>query len=87
MESKINRGERVIELVDIIKTDKGRILMGRGSHQLIGKWNSNEKTIAWNNKSRDFVLRARQISLRNRTLRKSFLLIEMELKFFQLQLI
>ena len=55
MESKINRGERIIELVDIIKIDKGRILMDRGSHQLIGKWNSNEKTIVWNNKSGDFV--------------------------------
>jgi len=56
MESKINRGERIIELVDIIKIDKGRILMDRGSHQLIGKWNSNEKTIVWNNKSGDYVL-------------------------------
>ena len=55
MESKINRGERIIELVDIIKIDKGRILMDRGSQQLIGKWNSNEKTIVWNNKSGDFV--------------------------------
>jgi len=55
MESKINRGERIIEIVDIIKIDKGRILMDRGSHQLIGKWNSNEKTIVWNNKSGDFV--------------------------------
>ena len=55
MESKINRGERIIELVDIIKIDKGRILMDRGSHQLIGKWNSNEKTIVWNNKSGDYV--------------------------------
>ena len=55
MESKINRGEIIIELVDIIKIDKGRILMDRGSHQLIGKWNSNEKTIVWNNKSGDFV--------------------------------
>ena len=24
-------------------------------HQLIGKWNSNEKTIVWNNKSGDYV--------------------------------
>ena len=55
MESKINRGERIIELVDIIKIDKGRVLMDRGWHQLIGKWNSNEKTIVWNNKSGDFV--------------------------------
>ncbi len=55
MESKINRGEIIIELVDIIKIDKGRVLMDRGWHQLIGKWNSNEKTIVWNNKSGDFV--------------------------------
>jgi hypothetical protein len=55
MESKINRGETIIELVDIIKIDKGRVLMDRGWHQLIGKWNSNEKTIVWNNKSGDFV--------------------------------
>jgi ankyrin repeat protein len=55
MESKINRGEKIIELVDIIKIDKGRVLMDRGWHQLIGKWNSNEKTIVWNNKSGDFV--------------------------------
>ena len=55
MESTINRGDKIIELLDIIKIDNEKILMDRGDHKLIGTWNSKEKTIVWNNKSGNFV--------------------------------
>ena len=79
MESTINRGDKIIELLDIIKIDNEKILMDRGDHKLIGTWNSKEKLSFGIINPETLFLQAHQITLRNRKLRKPFLFIKMKL--------